>query len=428
MSKSPIVFHSVPEVMESLKGAKRIVTAMAAAEPEGFFQHLSGPTGKHLQGSRVYCANPTAAYDCLSENGKELGIEFMMMFLTAHVRNHQSHGHIFYVPQHLSQWVDHLIQHDPIDVFWGVCTPPDDRGFVSLGPGACYESQIRRKARKVVLEVNPDLPMTFGDTHVGVSEVDFFIDHPREVPTIPRNLPMDVDHSIADHIAPLIPDGATLQLGIGGIPDALGKALAKKRDLGIHTEMINDTMMDLYLSGAVTGRAKTLWPGKIVGSFALGTKNLYDFIDKNPVVELQPSSVVNDPYRIGRNHNMVSINTAVELDFTGQVCSESVGHRELSGVGGASETHIGAQRSKGGRGIIALRSTTKQGTSKIVSSLTPGAKVSISRNDVDTVVTEHGIAELKGCSVKERVLALISIAAPEFRQNLLEDARKWHYV
>jgi acyl-CoA hydrolase len=179
----------------------------------------------------------------------------------------------------------------------------------------------------------------------------------------------------------------------------------------------------------ITGRRKSIWPRKIVGAFAYGSKKLYEFIRENPLVEIHPASVVNDPYRIGRNYKMISINSAVEIDITGQVCSESLGHRELSGVGGAADTHIGAQRSEGGRGIIALPSTTKDGTnSKIVSTLQPGAKVSISRNDVDTVVTEFGVACLKGLTVPERIRAMISIAHPRFRDGLLDQAKTLLYL
>jgi acyl-CoA hydrolase len=239
----------------------------------------------------------------------------------------------------------------------------------------------------------------------------------------------DEDHIIAGYVADLVRDGSTIQLGIGGIPNAIGLALRGKKDLGVHTEMINDTMMDLYLAGVITGKKKTIWPGKIVGAFAYGTRELYDFISDNPVVELQPASVVNDPYRISRNYRMVSINSAVEVDVTGQVCSESVGHMELSGVGGAWETHIGAQRAEDGRGIIAMRSTTPDGKrSKIVFELQPGGKVSVSRNDVDTVVTEFGVARLLGKSAAARVEALVAIAHPDFRTELREKARAARYT
>ncbi|MDF1666371.1 MAG: acetyl-CoA hydrolase/transferase C-terminal domain-containing protein [Planctomycetota bacterium] len=418
-------FKTIEEAFLELKGQKTIVTAMAAAEPQAFFSQLHRLLPENDCEKVVYCANPTEDYPCFTD--LSLPLRFVVMFLTSRIRKNQGIN-IHYCPQHLSSWAGHLIKRHPIDVFWGVCTTPDERGFVSLGPGACYESELRRHASKVILEVNPELPMTFGDTHVHVSKVDAFIEHPRELPTCPRAKPSDVDRKIASYVAELVPNGATIQLGIGSIPNAIGEALSNHKNLGVHTEMINDTMMDLYLGGQVDGSKKSLWPGKIVGAFAYGTKELYQFIDQNPIVELQPASVVNDPYRIGRNFRMHSINTAVEVDITGQVCSESIGHMELSGVGGASETHVGAQRSEGGRGIIAMQSRTRRGDSKIVVSLKEGAKVSISRNDVDTIVTEYGVAELAGRSVLERVQALIKIAHPEHREALESEAKRLAYL
>jgi acyl-CoA hydrolase len=346
------------------------------------------------------------------------------------MRKSQGRDYVHYVPQHLSRWVENLRHTSPsIDVFWGTCTPPDARGFVSLGLNACYETEMLRHAKKIILEINPNMPVTFGATIAHVNEITHFIQADYELPAFEPAVPSEIDMVIGRHIAELIADGSTIQLGIGGIPNAVGKALVSKRDLGIHTEMINDAMMDLYLAGVVTGRQKTLWPGKMVGAFAYGSNKLYAFINKNPAIELQPASVVNDSYRISRNHQMISINTAVEVDITGQVCSESVGHRELSGVGGAFETHVGAQRSNGGRGIIAIPSTTKNGLqSKIVFELLPGAKVSISRNDVDTVITEFGVAQLMGRSVAERVRALAGIAHPKFRDELLVAARRERYI
>ena len=413
------------QVLEELRHKKRIVTAMAAAEPSHFFHYLSSEHKEELKDATIYCANPSREYDCFK--GVQ-NYQIVVMFLTAAMSKHQGRGHVHYIPQHLSQWARNLRESGGVDIFWGSCSPPDARGFVSLGPSTCYESEVIRTARHVVLEINKDMPVTFGDTHIATKDVDFFVESKESIPTILRPAPSMEDTKIAGFIESLVPEGATLQLGIGKIPNAVGRALMGHKDLGIHTEMINDTMMDLAKEGVITGSKKTIWPGKIVGSFAYGSRELYDFIDKNPMVELQPASVVNDPYRIGRNFRMVSINTAVEVDITGQVCSESVGHRELSGIGGASETHIGAQRSEGGRGIIALRSLTKDGKSKIGLSLTLGAKVSISRNDIDTIVTEYGIAHLRGKSVKERTKAMIRIAHPDFRDTLEKEAFEARYL
>lgn len=350
------------------------------------------------------------------------------MFLTTAVRHLQGKGKIHYIPQHLSKWTRNLFKKSQPDIFWGSCSVPDERGFVSLGPGACYEPEVLSKAKVVILEMNPNIPVTFGSTHVPVEWVDYFVESSKNLPTISPKAPSDLDHKIAAVAAKYISDGSTLQLGIGGIPNAVAQSLDSKKDLGIHTEMINDAMMHLYKKGIVTGKQKSIWPGKIVGAFAFGTNELYEFLDSNPIVELQPASVVNDPYRIGRNNKMVSINTAVEIDITGQVCSESIGHLELSGVGGATDTHIGAQLSEGGRGIIAMHARTNAGASKIVFELKAGAKVSISRNDIDTVITEYGAAELSGANVGERAHSLIGIAHPDDRMQLHALAEKAGYL
>ncbi|MEZ4743143.1 MAG: acetyl-CoA hydrolase/transferase C-terminal domain-containing protein [Bdellovibrionota bacterium] len=419
---------ALDEAFSNLASNQTIVTAMAVSEPKLFFCNLESYANK-LENLHVYCANPGERYSCFQNEALSGHLILNTMFLTSVVRKEHGHGVVHYIPQHLSQWTKHLIKKTDLDIFWGSCTPPDAHGFVNLGPSACYEAEVLRKAKKVILEINPNLPYVHGSTHIPVSWVDNFIESPHPLMVIDRPKISEKDRSIANYVAELIEDGSTLQLGIGGIPNAIGEALKNKKDLGIHTEMINDTIMDLYHCGAITGRKKTLWPDKIVGSFALGTKELYEFMNHNPIIELQPSSLVNDPTRIGRNYHMKSINTAVEIDLTGQVCSESVGHRELSGVGGASDTHVGAQNSPNGRGIIAMHSTTSDNQhSKIVFELMPGAKVSISRNDVDTVVTEYGVAQLAGESVASRIKKLVAIAHPNFRDDLLSKAKKIGYI
>ncbi len=418
---------SIEAASQSLRSHETIVASMAAAEPSCFFQNLH-KVAPALRQVQIFCANPVDKYECFLGDSLSDHLEFRIMFLTSAVRDRQGRKFIHYLPQHLSQWTKNMLSGRPIDVFWGSCSLPDARGFVSLGVGACYETEIIRKARRVILEVNERMPVTYGATSFPIAKVDAFIENHHELPTLPDETPDEIDRKIADFVSQLIPDQATLQLGIGAIPNAVGKALKGRRGLGVHTELINDAMMELMLEGIVTNEFKTIWPNKIVGAFVYGSRALYDFVNMNPTVELQPASVVNDPYRIGRNYRMISVNTAVEIDITGQVCSESIGHQELSGVGGASDTHVGAQRSEGGRGIIAMRSSTKKGDSKIVFELKPGAKVSISRNDIDTVVTEFGIAELKGRTVSERAQALAAIAHPNFREELLQNAQACFYI
>ena len=407
--------------------AETIVAAMAGSEPLHFFEQLGEICPAFNKKVRVYCANPSRNFPCFESPDLCTNLELVVMFLTSPVRRLHGRGLVHYFPHHLSSWAG-LMKERGVDVFWGSCSMPDERGFVSLGPSSVYEPEILRAAHTVVLEMNPQMPVTFGSTQVSLRDVDWFVESDHALPSIPKADICDIDRQIAAYVADLVEDGSTIQLGIGSIPNAVGEALVEKKDLGVHTEMINDTIRELYLKGVVTGARKTRWPGKIIGSFAFGLPELYQFIDRNPIVELHPASVVNDPWRLGKNYKQVSINTAVEVDLTGQVCSESVGHRELSGIGGASETHIGAQRSAGGKGIVALHSTTPRGESKIVFELRPGAKVSISRNDIDIVITEFGVAKLKGKSVGERVKAMVEIAHPDFRDGLLSKAQKEHYI
>lgn len=419
---------SVDEAFTHLPRTGNVVASMAAAEPGLFFQNLHqfAPFHKSL---RVHCANPTMAYPCFSDTRHAENFHFNVMFLTSAVRNAQGHNLVHYVPQHLSKWSQNIIRKNEIDVFWGTCSAPNEKGFVSLGVNACYEPDILRRAKKVILEVNPNMPIVYGDTFVPIEDVDIFLAHERPLPILQSEAPDSVDRIIAQYISELVPNGSTIQLGIGGIPNAVGECLTNKKNLGIHTELFTESMKTLYEHGVVDGSCKTLWPRKMVATFVYGSENLYRFVRENPALELHPASIINDPNRICRNHQMISINTAVEIDITGQVCSESIGHRELSGVGGATDTHTGAQRSEGGRGIIAVRSMTSDGqNSKICFELKPGAKISISRNDVDTVVTEYGVAQLIGLSVAERAQALIAIAHPSVREQLYFDAKRAGYI
>jgi acyl-CoA hydrolase len=405
-----------------------VVAAMAAAEPGLFFENLHLHASKH-NSLHIHCANPTKNYPCFTDIQHAENLQFHVMFLTSAVRNAQGHNMVHYVPQHLSRWAQNLLRRHDVDVFWGTCSLPNEKGYVSLGINTCYETEILRKAKRVVLEVNPNMPVVYGDTFVPVEDVTLFLKHDRPLPILQTEAPNEQDRLIARYISELVPDGATLQLGIGGIPNAVGECLTHKKDLGIHTELFTESMKTLYEQGVVDGSRKTIWPRKMVATFVYGSAELYNFVGENPAVELYPASIINDPNRICRNFRMISINSAVEVDITGQVCSESIGHRELSGVGGATDTHTGAQRSEGGRGIIALRSMTPdQQTSKICFELKPGAKVSISRNDIDTVVTEHGVAQLIGLSVAERARALISIAHPSVRDKLEFNARNTGYI
>jgi acyl-CoA hydrolase len=340
-------------------------------------------------------------------------------------------GLVTYVPNMLHTAArDRSIAHPP-DIFFGTCTPPDKHGFVSLSLGITYEKDIIEAARIVVLEVNPQLPRTLGDTQVHVAQVDWFVENDQEVPTLPSPDPSPTDHAIGGYIADLVADGSTIQLGIGGIPNAAALALRGKKDLGVHTEMMVDSMMELYELGVITNRRKALRPGKFITTFAMGSRRLYDWLDDNVAVDFQRGVWVNDPAVIRQNSRMVSINTCISVDLTGQVASESIGPNQYSGTGGQSDTAQGAVDGLDGLGksIIACYSTAKGGTvSTITPTLPEGSAVTLHRSHVDHVVTEHGVARLRGRTVRERARALIGIAHPDFREELTARARSLGYL
>jgi acyl-CoA hydrolase len=334
-------------------------------------------------------------------------------------------GLVSFIPNNLHNAGREKIQAEPINVFVGTATPPDSHGFMSLSLCLVYEKDMIENADLVVLEINENFPRTFGDTQVHVDDVDLLVQNNAPLLTVPAVQATDVEQHIGENIAQLIDDGATLQIGIGGIPNAIMKFLSGKKHLGIHTEMITDGIVDLVKAGVIDNTQKTLHKGKIVGTFAMGGEALYEFIDENVGVELLRGSYVNDPYVVAQNDQMVSINTSLQVDLTGQVCSESIGYRHYTGTGGQLDMHRGATLSRGGKGIIAMRSSVKNDEiSTIVPMLSPGSFVSVPRQDTDYVVTEYGVVHLKGKSVRERALALIAIAHPKFRESLSLEAKK----
>lgn len=310
----------------------------------------------------------------------------------------------------------------PIDVAVIQVSPPDDHGYVTCGVSVDYTLPAAKKAKFVIAQVNNLMPRTHGDTALHVSEIDAFVEasHPVLELGLPKIGP--VEKAIGENCAKLVKDGDTLQLGIGAIPDAVLMFLKDKKNLGIHSEMISDGVIDLIESGVITNEKKTLHPGKNVVTFLMGTQRLYDYVNDNPSVAMYPVSYVNNPYVIGQNDNLVSINSCVQIDLLGQVCSESVGLTQISGIGGQVDFVRGAKLSKGGRSIIAIPSTAAKGKiSKIVPYLDNGATVTTSRTDVDYVVTEYGIAKLRGKTLRERARALISVAHPDFQPGLIEE-------
>jgi acyl-CoA hydrolase len=334
-------------------------------------------------------------------------------------------GWIDFIPNYFSEIPSMIDRGEiPADVVFSMASPMDAHGYFSLSLGTDYTMAAIRKARAVVLEVNPNVPFAYGNCHVHISQVTALVESSE--PLIEVGLPKigAVQEAIGKYVADLIDDGSTLQIGYGGIPDAVVMQLTHKHDLGIHTEMIGDGIHTLVESGAVTNRRKNVNPGKILATFALGSSRLYQFMDRNPMLEMHPVNVTNDPALAGRNDKLVAINATLQIDLVGQCGSESLGCLPYSGTGGQSDFVRAANRSNGGKAFIVLPSTAKDNTiSRIVPTLTPGTHISTSKNDINYVVTEFGVAQLRGKSAKQRAQELISIAHPDFRAELTAQAK-----
>jgi acyl-CoA hydrolase len=352
------------------------------------------------------------------------------MFVGDNVRDAVIAGRADYAPIFLSE-IEDLFANGalPLDVVLMQVSPPDEHGFVTLGTTVECTLSAAHRARTVIAEVNERMPRTHGETAIHVSRISAMIETSRPLLELHPEPFTAIHRRIAENVATLIPDGATLQTGIGGIPDAVLSCLNDKRDLGIHTELVSDGVIDLMESGVLTGERKSLHRGKAVLSFVLGSQRLIDFIHENSAFEFRPICYTNDPFVVAQNDKMVAINAALQVDLTGQVCADSLGTKPYSGFGGQVDFIRGAARSKGGVPIIALPSTARNCTvSRIVPVLEPGAGVVTSRGDVHYVVTEHGIAYLHGKTLRERAEALIAIAEPRFRGELEDFAVRSHYM
>ncbi len=351
-------------------------------------------------------------------------------FIAENVRNVIQEGYGDYTPIFLSD-IPLLFDSGrlPLDVALIQVSPPDERGMCSFGISVDIVKSAVENAGLVIAEVNPNMPRTLGDSFIHVNDMDMLV--PIDTPVIEYEQAEvnEVTRKIGEHVASLVEDGSTVELGIGRVPQAVLEFLKDKEDLGIHTEMFTDAIIDMVESGAITGKRKVLDKGKIVASFCMGSKKLYEYIDNNPLFSFRPTSYVNDPFIISRQKKMVAINVALQVDLTGQVCSDSLGTKFFSGIGGQVDFIRGAARSEGGKAIIALQSTADNGKiSRIVTNLSTGAGVVTTRGDVHYVVTEYGVAYLHGKSIQERAIALISVAHPDFREQLLKEAIEAKYV
>ncbi len=422
----------IDSAVSRIASGNDVVVAQCASEPQGCMSRFH-IVGDRVEDVRVFSVLTLKPYDFYMRPEMRGHFELASWFHAPGSREalKAGTGTVTYVPNMLHRAATDRIHARRPDIFFGTCTPPDKHGFVSLSLGITYEKDIIDAARVVVLEVNPRLPRTFGDTQLHVSRADLFVEHDQEVPTLPSPRPSPVDMAIGGHIAELVEDGSTIQLGIGGIPNAAALALRDKKDLGVHTEMMVDSMMELYEMGVITNERKALLKGKFACTFAMGSRRLYDWLDDNVSVQFERGSWVNDPAVVRRNSRMVSVNTCLSVDLTGQVASESIGPRQYSGTGGQSDTAMGAVEGLDGLGksIIACYSTAREGTvSTIVPMLAEGSAVTLHRSNVDHVVTEHGIARLRGRTVRERARELIAVAHPDFRPELEAKARMMGYL
>jgi len=413
---------SAANAMKCVASGARVVFAHACGEPLELVDALVARAAEleHVEidhmvamGKGEYCRPEFAA-----------SFFHKSLFVGASSREAVKDGRADYIPVFFSEIPKLFCEgYLPPDVALIHVSPPDRHGFCSFGISVDYTKPAAQVAKTVVAQVNPNMPRTHGDSFIHVSEIDVIVES--EQPLIELQPPRigPVEDAIGKHIAGLVDDGSCLQLGIGGIPDAVLAFLHDKNDLGIHSEMFSEGVVDLYNEGVITNANKTVYCGKMAATFLMGTRRLYDFVDDNPAVNMFPVNVINDPYLIGQNDRVVAINSAIQVDLMGQVVADSMGAVQFTGIGGQVDFVRGAARSRDGKAIIALPSTAKKGAvSRLVAALSPGTAVTTMRADVDYIVTEHGVAHLRGRGLRERAEALIEIADPAFRDQIREEA------
>jgi 4-hydroxybutyrate CoA-transferase len=411
------------EAVAVVKSGDRVFVHSVAAAPQRLIAALAARASElrvvemlslHTEGEAPYAAP-----------GMEKSFRVNAVFVGPNVREAVEAGRADYLPVFLSE-VPQLFRSGilPLDVALIQVSPPDRHGFCSLGVSVDVSRAAVQVARTVIAQVNPNMPRTHGDGIIHEEDVDFFVPVDDPLPEIVVHPLTEAEKAIGRHCSELVEDGACLQIGIGAIPQATLAALVDHQRLGVHTEMLSDGLVDLVERGVVTGEAKRVHPGKMVAGFALGTKRLYRFLDDNPSVAMLDIAYTNDTAVIRRNPKVTAINAAIEVDLTGQVCADSIGDRQYSGVGGQMDFIRGAALSEGGKPIITLKSSTSKGESRIVSYLKPGAGVVTTRAHVHFVVTEHGIADLWGKNLRQRAAALIAIAHPAHRDALSAEARR----
>jgi 4-hydroxybutyrate CoA-transferase len=419
---------SAREAVQCVQSNMRVYIHSGCAEPEALVEALllRAPFVKDAEIVHFM----TAGRADYTAPGMEGHFRQNSLFMGANVRQAVNEGRADFTPIFLSE-AEGLFESGqmPLDIAMVQVSPPDVHGFCSLGVDVCGTLTAARCAKLVIAQVNDQMPRTFGDCFLHVDDIDMVVEVSRPLCELKPAEITETHHAIGRHISGLIEDGATLQLGIGGIPDAILLELTGHRDLGIQTELVSDSVIPLIEAGVINGSQKSIHRGKIILSFVLGSKKLFDFVNNNPMFEFHPSKYTNDPWIIAQNHKMVAINSAIQVDITGQVCADSIGTYFYSGIGGQVDFIRGAARSKGGKPIIAIQATAKNGMiSRIGPMLDPGAGVVTSRGDVHYVVTEFGVAYLHGRNVRQRAEALIQIAHPKFRDELYAYCEKTRWL
>lgn len=414
---------SAEQALKNVKSGNRVVIGHACGEPPTLVEALvaRAPELRDVEIVHMVAMGP-AKY---AQPGMENSFRHNALFVGATTRKAVEEKRGDYTPCFFSE-IPRLFKNKilPVDVVLMQVAPPDEQGYCSYGVSADYTMPAAECARLVIVQMNAQMPRTTG-ARIHLDAIHLIVE--KDEPLIELKPPQigDVECKIGENVASLIPDGATLQLGIGAIPDAVLLFLKEKKDLGIHSEMFSDGVVVLAEAGVITNRKKTLHPGKFMATFLMGTRKLYDFVDNNPDVELRSVDYINDPYVIGQHDNMISINSALQVDLMGQVNAEMIGSTQFSGIGGQVDFVRGASRSAGGKSIIAIPSTAAKGKiSRIACVIDRGAAISTSRNDVHYVVTEYGTADLRGKSLRQRAEALIAIAHPDFRESLLAQAKE----
>ncbi len=420
-------FISLQQALDMIRSGDTIAQAAYGNEPLGMLRSLHTIADRGVEDVCVWMGAPQEAYPFITDPNHNLDgvISINSIFFGGSLRDAVAAGstRINFCHTNLHSKSQVMKETRKPNIFWAAVTPMDKYGYVAVSCTQQAELEMLDSCEKIIFEVNPRLPHTSGTVRVPIEKVDYFIDVDYPITSPPSAPATPQQEQIAHYCSSLIYDGDCIQLGIGSLPDAVAHDLEDRHDLGIYTEMISTSMGKLMWCGAVNNIRKKFFRTRAIGAFCWGGQELYGYISGSPVVGLLRAAYVNNPFNIMQNENMVSLNTALEIDLTGQVCSESIGSRQYSGTGGATDFAYGAYHAPGGKGIIAINATAKGGTvSRIVPQLKPGAVVSISRNIVDHIVTEYGVAKLRGKTISQRVEELIQVAAPEFREELRAEA------